>query len=472
VTSEPIRVEKIHESEACFLIAINNKRGSNGHMNWTDKNGIICVNAKNIIPHDEALRLLLAAESGESHSDLVRDELAAIISHWLQSPYESPILLQESHGKKWRNILGYWSLLVNRSPAESLAPGKTGAPLKIDFSRIPFPPLGKPKFTFIDLFAGIGGFRIALQNLDGKCVFSSEWNQQAKETYFKNYGEVPFGDIKQFTAAGSTRASLVSSIPRPDIITGGFPCQAFSQAGKQLGFKDARGTLFFDILEMTKALRPKALILENVKRLRRHDGGKTFAVITNALRELDYKVYSKVLRASDFALPQNRERIFIVAFDKALHFDFPEPMNLATCVADILEEKVDDRFTITDRIYEGHKRRVREHRARGNGFGFSVFKPEVAYTNTISARYWKDGSEILIDQGERNPRMLTPRECARLQGFEDEFIPHQSRRHAYQQFGNSVPVPVVQKVAEMVLLALVEKRKTKSILDPLAIVTL
>ena len=454
------------------MIAINNKRGSNVHMNWTDQNGIICVNAKNIIPHDEALRLLLAAESGENHSDLVRGELAAIISHWLQSPYEAPILLQESHGKKWRNILRNWSLLVNRNPAERLAPRKTAVPLIIDFSRIPFPPLGKPKFTFIDLFAGIGGFRIALQNLGGKCVFSSEWNQQAKETYFKNYGEVPFGDIKQFTAATITKASLVSSILRPDIIAGGFPCQAFSQAGKQLGFKDARGTLFFDILEMTKALRPKALILENVKRLRRHDGGNTYSVITNSLRELGYKVYSKVLKASDFGLPQNRERIFIVAFDKALLFDFPERMNLPTRVADILEDKVDDLFTITDRIYEGHKRRVREHRARGNGFGFSVFKPEVAYTNTISARYWKDGSEILIDQGERNPRMLTPRECARLQGFKDEFKPHQSRRHAYQQFGNSVPVPVAEKVAEKVLIALIKKRSAKSILDPLEIVTL
>ena len=431
------------------------------------------MNGKRIIPYDEALKLLMAAEGGESHSDIVREELAAIISHWLQSPSEVPILLHESHGKKWKNILRNWSFLANRNPAENSESEKSGAsPLKIDFSKLPFPPVRKAKFTFIDLFAGIGGFRIALQNLGGKCVFSSEWNQQAKETYFRNYGEVPFGDIKQFTAAFTTKASSVSAIPHPDIIAGGFPCQAFSQAGKQLGFKDARGTLFFDILEMTKALRPKALILENVKRLRRHDGGNTYSVITNSLRELGYKVYSKVLRASDFGLPQNRERIFIVAFNKALLFDFPEPMNLPTCVADILEEKVDDLFTITDRIYEGHRRRVREHRARGNGFGFSVFKPEVAYTNTISARYWKDGSEVLIDQGERNPRMLTPRECARLQGFNDEFMPHKSRRHAYQQFGNSVPVPVVQKVAEKVLIALVKKRSAKSILDPLEIVTL
>jgi DNA (cytosine-5)-methyltransferase 1 len=266
--------------------------------------------------------------------------------------------------------------------------------------------------------------------------------------------------------------NLLSAMPRADIIAGGFPCQAFSQAGKQLGFNDARGTLFFDVLEIAKDLRPKALILENVKRLRGHDGGKTFAVIANSLRELEYKVYAKVLRASDFGLPQNRERIFIVAFDKALQFDFPEPSNLPTRVGDILEEQVDDWFTITDRIYEGHKRRVREHRARGNGFGFSVVKPDATHTNTISARYWKDGSEILIDQGQRNPRMLTPRECARLQGFDDDFKPHASRRHAYQQFGNSIPVPVVQKVAEMTLHALAQKRKAVSLLDPLEIVSL
>jgi DNA (cytosine-5)-methyltransferase 1 len=413
------------------------------------------------ISHRQALELLLANIQSQRYSLHIQDELPAIVSHWLQCPGAAPILLSKREAAEWGKILQRQFGIVTRK-----------SPPKIDFTEVPFPPLSKPKFTFVDLFAGIGGFRIALQNLGGKCVFSSEWNQQAKETYFRNYGEVPFGDIKKFTGATSAIASLVSAIPRPDIIAGGFPCQAFSQAGKQLGFKDARGTLFFDILEITKALRPKALILENVKRLRGHDGGKTFAIITNSLRELDYKVYSKVLRASDFGLPQNRERIFIVAFDKALHFDFPERMNLATCVADILEKKVDGRFTITDRIYEGHKRRVREHRARGNGFGFSVFKPEVAYTNTISARYWKDGSEILIDQGEKNPRMLTPRECARLQGFKDEFMPHQSRRHAYQQFGNSVPVPVVQKVAEMVLLALVEKQKAKSLFDLLEIVSL
>jgi DNA (cytosine-5)-methyltransferase 1 len=430
-------------------------------------------NGSLVINHREAFDLIRVHEAESRFDDVHREELPAIISHWLQSPKDAPILLDVSYREKWLSLLRNHCLLRGRSPADELPkPTAHPRPVHIDFSDIPFPPVEKPKFTFIDLFAGIGGFRVALQNLGGKCVFSSEWDQHAKQTYFNNYGEVPFGDIKKFTGTAGSKKSWLSAIPRPDIIAGGFPCQAFSQAGKQLGFNDARGTLFFDILEMTKALRPKALILENVKRLRGHDGGKTFAVIANSLRELEYKVYSKVLRACDFGLPQNRERIFIVAFDKALQFDFPERLNQPTRVGTILEDRVDDCFTITDRIYEGHKRRVREHRARGNGFGFSVFKPDAAYTNTISARYWKDGSEILIDQGKRNPRMLTPRECARLQGFDDDFKPHESRRHSYQQFGNSVPVPVVQRVAEMVLRSLAERRKAMSLLDPFEIVTL
>jgi len=430
-------------------------------------------NGSLVINHREAFDLIRVHEAEAKFDDVRREELPAIISHWLQSPKDAPILLDASYREKWLSLLRNHCLLRGRSPADELPkPTAHPRPVHIDFSDIPFPPVEKPKFTFIDLFAGIGGFRVALQNLGGKCVFSSEWDRHAQQTYFDNYGEVPFGDIKSFTGTGDSKRNLLSAIARAEIIAGGFPCQAFSQAGKQLGFNDARGTLFFDVLEIAKALRPKALILENVKRLRGHDGGKTFAVIANSLRELDYKVYSKVLRASDFGLPQNRERIFIVAFDKPLLFEFPEPSKMPTRVGDILEQQVDDWFTITDRIYEGHKRRVREHRARGNGFGFSVFKPDAAYTNTISARYWKDGSEILIDQGKKNPRMLTPRECARLQGFEDDFRPHQSRRHAYQQFGNSVPVPVVQRVAEMVSHALTSKRKATGLFDPFEIVTL
>jgi len=221
--------------------------------------------------------------------------------------------------------------------------------------------------------------------------------------------------------------------------------------------------------KIAKLLRPRALILENVKRLKTHDHGRTFAVITNSLREIGYKVYAKVLRAYDFGLPQNRERIFIVALDQPLHFEFPEPTGerIYKNLGEALEPKPDEWYTISDRIYEGHKRRLREHRAKGNGFGFSLFKKDAPYVNTISARYWKDGSEVLVDQPDDNPRMLTPRECARLQGFPNEFVYHESRRQAYQQFGNSVPVPVVKAVASSLLKTLREKKKATFLIDPL-----
>lgn len=420
------------------------------------------------IPHIEALRVILSAEAPENHNEVVLAEMPAIVSHWLQTPAEEPLVLPLGTGDKWRRILS--ELARQRSAIQrTKSRASSIAQFKIDYSGIPFPVPDNPKFTFIDLFAGIGGFRIALQQLGGKCVFSSEWEPRAKEAYDANHGEIPFGDIKNFTAGASAPAVFHNSIPKHDIIAGGFPCQAFSQAGKQLGFNEARGTLFFEILKIAKAQRPKALILENVKRLRTHDKGRTFAVIANSLREIGYKVYAKVLRAYDFGLPQNRERIFIVAFDEAIHFEFPKPASFRSihCVGDILEKNVDKWYTISDRMYDGHKRRLSEHRARGNGFGFSVFPPSAPYTNTISARYWKDGSEILIDQSPANPRMLTPRECARLQGFPDEFRPHHSRRHAYQQFGNSVPVPVVKRVAEEVLNALSKKLPPSALLDPM-----
>jgi len=442
-----------------------NLNGLNGSRGMFSK----AVSKKKLdaLPYTEALRVLLSAEAGQPYPEEVRAELPAIISHWLQSPKEAPLVLGADAGARWRVILGTYMLTAgNPFPDSSL---QVKHPLmNIDFTGLPFPPIEKPKFTFIDLFAGIGGFHLALQSLGGKCVFASEWEPHAKRTYAKNFGEIPFGDIKTFTNEDNMLPAFQNSVPKHDILAGGFPCQAFSQAGRQLGFNEARGTLFFEILKIAKAQRPRALILENVKRLKTHDKGNTFRVIVKSLHDLGYKVYAKVLRAYDYGLPQNRERIFIVAFDKPIHFDFPEPITERQIrqVGDILEDDVDEWYTITDRIYEGHKRRLREHRDRGNGFGFSVFKPEAPYTNTISARYWKDGSEILIDQGLKNPRMLTPRECARLQGFPDEFEPDISRRHAYQQFGNSVPVPVVHQVASAVLNALAVNRKAPSLADP------
>jgi len=412
----------------------------------------------------EALDLILTAESGnKTLTDHQREELPAIVSHWLQKPSSEPLVLGVRAGDHWRSILA-----TNNGGSCIKGAGKTDEIPIIDYSSIPFPPVIKPKFNFIDLFAGIGGFHISLRDLGGKCVFSSEWETHAKETYGSNFGEIPFGDLTNFTANEDSPPLFVNSVPDHDILTAGFPCQPFSQAGRQLGFSDARGTLFFEVLKIASEKQPKILILENVKRLKTHDSGKTFSVIINSLREIGYKVYAKVLRAYDYGLPQNRERIFIVAFDRPIHFEFPVPSDKRKikCVGDILEQAVDERYTVSDRMLEGHLRRLREHKEKGNGFGFSVFSPESKYTNTISARYWKDGSEILIDQKGKNPRMLTPRECARLQGFPDIFNFNKSRRHAYQQFGNSVPVNVVRAVAEAALYWERENEKSLSLLDP------
>ena len=305
-------------------------------------------------------------------------------------------------------------------------------------------------FKYIDLFAGIGGIRIPFQEAGGECVFTSEWDTFAQKTYQINFGEIPQGDITKVDA---------KSIPDFDILLGGFPCQPFSQAGLHKGFSDTRGTLFFDIERIIKEKRPKAFLLENVKQLKGHDKGRTFAVIEEHLKALNYSVDYAVLRAGDFGVPQNRERIYIVGYDKSyfcldeeFHFIFPKPPKTPTRVGDILEPNVDAKYTISQRLYDGHVRRKEEHKKKGNGFGFSVFSPESEYTNTISARYYKDGSEALIDQGPDSlPRKLTPRECARLQGFPESFIIPVSDTRAYKQFGNSVAVPVIRAISKEML---------------------
>lgn len=304
----------------------------------------------------------------------------------------------------------------------------------------------KQRFTQIDLFAGIGGIRLGFQRVGGKTVFSSEWDKFAQKTYRVNYGEVPAGDITKIDP---------KSIPDHDILLGGFPCQPFSQAGLKRGFEDARGTLFFNIAAILKEKRPKAFMLENVKQLRGHDKGNTIKVILNILNELNYYVPEpQVLNAYHFGVPQNRERIIIVGFNKDYlpqEFDeFKYPVGAIddnVCVGNILEDDVPEKYTISDKLYQGHLARKKEHKQKGNGFGFCLFDSKSKYTSTISARYYKDGSEALIDQGEKNPRMLTPRECARLQGFPEDFIIPVSNAQSYKQFGNSVCINVIEAVA-------------------------
>lgn len=297
------------------------------------------------------------------------------------------------------------------------------------------------KFKFIDLFAGVGGTRLGVESIGGECVFSSEWDKFSQQTYAANFDEIPDGDITKIPA---------DSIPPFDLLVAGFPCQPFSMAGKKLGFGDTRGTLFFDIARIVEHHSPKVVFLENVKNLRSHDKGNTLKVIVKTLEDLGYRVHTKVINAKHYGVPQNRERIFIIALKSEVDFQFPEISGAPTRVGQILESGVDEKYTLSEKLWQGHQRRKAMHKTKGNGFGYSLFDADSEYTSTISARYYKDGSEILIEQKGKRPRKLTPREAARLQGFPDSFRIPVSDTQAYRQFGNSVAVPVIKAVAQQI----------------------
>ena len=311
----------------------------------------------------------------------------------------------------------------------------------------------EPAFTFIDLFAGIGGIRMPFQELGGECVFSCEWDKFAQKTYRMNYGETPAGDIREVAA---------SDIPDFDVLLAGFPCQPFSLAGvskkrslgRATGFEDkTQGTLFFEVARILNEKRPKAFLLENVKNLVSHDRGNTFDVIMQVLQdELGYHVHYKVLDSKGWTC-QHRERIYIVGFRDDVDFSWDDldcPQN-GQKAAEILETDVDDRYVLSDKLWSYLKAYKAKHEAAGNGFGYGLITPSDT-TRTLSARYHKDGSEILVSRGEGlNPRKLTPRECARLQGFPDQFIIPVSDTQAYRQFGNSVTVPVIRSVAKLMM---------------------
>lgn len=316
-------------------------------------------------------------------------------------------------------------------------------------------PVLKSQFTFIDLFAGIGGMRLAYENVGGRCVYSNEWNKYSQQTYYANFGEQPEGDITKVDA---------KTIPDHDILVAGFPCQPFSIAGvskkislgRKTGFEDkTQGTIFFDVCRILKEKRPKAFMLENVKNLKSHDKGRTFKTILESLDELKYKVFFAVLDGQNF-VPQHRERIIIVGFDMErygddIEFDFDiTPVNPKPVMRDILEKKVDDKYTLSDNLWTYLQNYAAKHRAAGNGFGYGI-APLDGVSRTISARYHKDGSEILIAQKGKNPRRLTPRECARLQGFPESFVIPVSDTQAYRQFGNSVVVPLIENVAKLIV---------------------
>ena len=316
-------------------------------------------------------------------------------------------------------------------------------------------------FTFIDLFAGIGGMRQGFERIGGKCIFTSEIDNYAQQTYIANYGsENMYGDITKITS---------DNIPLHDVLLAGFPCQPFSLAGRKLGFEDARGTLFFEIARILKDKKPKAFLLENVKNLMSHDKGKTFNVIKTTLEELGYNIHYKIIDASNF-IPQHRERIYIVGFrnDIKTNFEFKPIITSTIKIFDLFHKadgtepylehdgnrffnhqlkQVDDKFTHSDALWDWTKSHKEKHQSKGNGFGYGLITEDSIRTCTLTAHYNKSGNEILIEQANKNPRKLTPRECARLMGFSDDFKIPVSNTRAYIQFGNSVVVPVIGYIA-------------------------
>lgn len=332
---------------------------------------------------------------------------------------------------------------------------------------VPFPAPQDPHFSFIDLFAGIGGFRIALQSLGGICTFSSEWDKAAALTYARNFGETPEGDI--------TREEVKARIPKTfDILCGGFPCQAFSISGKQRGFADTRGTLFFDIETIARHHQPKILFLENVKNLVRHDGGRTLKIIVSQLEAIGYDVFYQLYNTSDFGLPQNRERVYFVAIRKELSaqkpFRFPEPSYEPTSLSEVLERepnqaKIIEREDIVlrqqecheDELFQGYRpkpnRPIQIGKVGKGGQGERIYDP-YGHAITLSAHGGGVGSKTGLYLIEGKVRKLSPRECARLQGFPDEYKLHSSTSQAYQQLGNSVSINVLKHIAREFLIYL------------------
>lgn len=318
----------------------------------------------------------------------------------------------------------------------------------------------KTRFTFIDLFAGIGGTRIAFEEAGCKCLFSSEWDRFSQETYKANFNEEPNGDITKIKS---------NDIPTHDILVAGFPCQPFSISGVSKknslgiphGFDDpTQGTLFFEIKRILEDKKPQAFLLENVKNLKSHDSGRTFKIIKSTLEDIGYYVDSKILDAVNY-VPQHRERIYIVGFKNKVNFRFPDKMLLKKPrLKDILEIEVDNKYILSDKLWAYLQKYAAKHRSKGNGFGYGLANLE-GHSRTLSARYYKDGSEILIPRGEnQNPRRLTPLECAKLMGFTQlrkDFIIPVSDTQAYKQFGNSVVVPLVYEIAKEIVKALEDK---------------
>lgn len=391
-------------------------------------------------------------------SNILKDESEnlAILTHYLQN-------LNNGIVSQYKVLAEKYFKDIVEEPLDKI--------LKLDLKfDVPFPPIKKEKFKFVDLFAGIGGFRIAMQNLGGNCVFSSEIDKYAKHTYDINFGEVPFGDITKIDE---------NDVPDHDVLCAGFPCQSFSIAGKRKGFKDeTRGTLFFDIARILEAKKPKAFFLENVKGLVSHHKGETLKTILKVLREdLNYYVPDpKVMNAKDFGVAQNRERIFIIGFRKDLdigNFEYPKPIREEVTFKDIREEEeVSVKYYISTQYQSTLRKHKERHKNKGNGFGYEIIEDDKCANAIIVGGMGKERN-IVVDcrltnfspvtkiKGEVNRdgwRRMTPREWARLQGFPDNFIIKVSDAQAYKQFGNSVAIPAIQATAKILVNKLEDKK--------------
>ena len=387
----------------------------------------------------------------------------AALTHYIQN---QPNGFSKPFKEAAKSVVGsalktkYPSLRVTKTVVDNALQG-----LLIDFkSTSPFPEPKPHKFTFIDLFAGVGGFRIAMQNLGGKCVFTSEWDKEAQRTYFCNFGEVPFGDI----TLEETKQFIPDNF---DVLCAGFPCQAFSIAGRRGGFEDTRGTLFFDVAEIIRRKRPKALFLENVKGLRSHDKGKTLATILHVLREdLGYYVPEpQIINAKDHGVPQNRERIFIVGFRKDLgieSFEYPKPSKKKVSFSQVKEKRpVPNKYYISTQYLKTLKNHKARHESKGNGFGYEVISDSGIANAIVVGGMGKERNLVYDDRitdftpqthikGEINRdgiRKMTPREWARLQGFPDKFVIPVADASAYKQFGNSVAVPAIEATGNNII---------------------
>lgn len=385
----------------------------------------------------------------------------AVITHYLHNIDNG---VSKHFKKEAEKAIKEYVIYKNEEENLSLVAEDALQQLLFEVNDVPFPTPENYKFKFIDLFAGVGGFRLAMQNLGGKCVFTSEWDKDAQKTYRANFGEVPFGDI--------TKEETKKFIPDGfDVLCAGFPCQAFSIAGKRGGFEDTRGTLFFDVAEIIKRKKPKAIFLENVKGLRNHNGGKTLATILNVLRnDLDYFVPEpQIVNAKDFGVPQHRERIYIVGFRKDLgitEFEYPKPLKKKVKFADVKEKKVPaTKYFLSTQYVQtliNHKER---HESKGNGFGYAII-PDDGIANAIVVGGMGRERNLVYDHritdftptthikgtvNREGIRKMTPREWARLQGFPDKYVIPVADASAYKQFGNSVAVPAIQATANKIL---------------------